>query len=102
MENLTGFQRDLLYIILDEDSSSGQDILESINNHYTQEIHHGRLYPNLDELVQMGLIVKGKQDERTNNYQITQKGIDKLVNRHAWSSNILEHKNLIPEVKSIT
>jgi DNA-binding PadR family transcriptional regulator len=34
-------------------------------------IHHGRLYPNLDTLVDKGLVEKGQKDRRTNVYSIT-------------------------------
>jgi DNA-binding PadR family transcriptional regulator len=102
MDELTGFQRDLLYVILDSVEPSGQEIQDHINEYYTEKINHGRLYPNLDELVDLGLIVKGKKDDRTNSYAITQKGKDKIVKRHAWENKYIEDTGVDEEVKSIT
>jgi len=66
MDELTGFQRDLLYVIAGFDRPSGQDIKEEIDGHYSSEVNHGRLYPNLDTLVNKGLVEKGQLDRRTN------------------------------------
>ena len=52
MDQLTGFQRDLLYVIAGKDRPSGQEILDDINNYIDQPVTHGRLYPNLDTLVE--------------------------------------------------
>ncbi len=66
MDDLTGFQRDLLYVIAGFDRPSGQDIKEEIEGYYSSEINHGRLYPNLDTLVNTSLVEKGQLDRRTN------------------------------------
>lgn len=38
MEDLTAFQRDLLYVITDADHPSGQDIKDKIERYYSNEI----------------------------------------------------------------
>jgi DNA-binding PadR family transcriptional regulator len=50
MYDLTGFQRDLLYVAAGLDEPHGLAIKEELENYYEKEIHHGRLYPNLDTL----------------------------------------------------
>lgn len=40
----------------------------------TSEIHHGRLYPNLDTLKTRGLINKTQINDRANSYQLTPTG----------------------------
>ena len=74
---LTGFQRDLLKaaIRLNGQSTavSGQAIRRQIEQQRDQDINHGRLYPNLDVLVEAGLVKKGSVDERTNDYRSTQR-----------------------------
>ena len=74
---LTGFQRDLLKtaIRLNDQSTavSGQAIRRQIEQQRDQDINHGRLYPNLDVLVEAGLLEKGSIDERTNDYRSTQR-----------------------------
>lgn len=86
MHELTGFQRDLLVVIASEEGQSGLDIKEKMEPRYNKEIHHGRLYPNLDSLVDQGLVNKGKHDQRTNTYDISQEGADLLTSHYSWVS----------------
>ena len=69
MYDLTEFQRDLLYAIAGQDEPHGLAIKEELEVYYETEIHHGRLYPNLDTLVEKGLLEKGELDKRTNCYR---------------------------------
>lgn len=41
-----------------------------------EEVNHGRLYPNLDDLVRNGFVSKGEQDKRTNGYGATEKATE--------------------------
>jgi len=84
MFELTGFQRDLLYVIAGAAEPSGQDIKEELEKYYPNEINHGRLYPNLDTLVDKGLVEKGELDRRTNYYEITDQGRSYLTDRREW------------------
>lgn len=84
MDDLTGFQRDLLYVIAGADKPSGQDIKAEIESYYSSEINHGRLYPNLDTLVNKGLVEKGELDRRTNYYAITEDGERAIRDRRDW------------------
>jgi len=84
MDKLTGFQRDLLYVITGRDRPSGQEILDDINGYVDQPVTHGRLYPNLDALVEHGLVEKGQLDRRTNYYELTPEGRSELENRQEW------------------
>jgi DNA-binding PadR family transcriptional regulator len=51
MYDLTGFQRDCLYIIAGLDSPHGLAVKTELEDYCEGEIHHGRLYPNLDTLL---------------------------------------------------
>ena len=84
MYDLTGFQRDLLYVIAGLDGPHGLAIKEQLADYYEGEIHHGRLYPNLDTLVDKGLVEKGQKDRRTNVYSITQRGTREIKARREW------------------
>lgn len=84
MRDLTGFQRDLLYIIAGMDSPKGLAIKEKLDDYYSGEINHGRLYPNLDDIVDEGLVEKGKIDDRTNAYSLTSEGRQYLTARREW------------------
>lgn len=73
MDDMTGFQRDVLDAIAGLDEPHGTALKDELEEYYGKEIHYGRLYPNLDRLVDKGLVNKGKKDERTNVYNITGK-----------------------------
>jgi len=94
MHDLTGFQRDLLYIAAGLDEPHGLAIKEELDEYYETEINHGRLYPNLDEVVEKGLLEKGQKDRRTNAYHITQRGRRELNARREWESQYVD--NLSP------
>lgn len=84
MHDLTGFQRDLLRGIAaltkdDERGPKGLHILEWLEDTAGYaEVHHGRLYPNLDTLVDMGLVNKQAMDRRSNEYRLTERGRDEI------------------------
>ena len=90
MDTLTGFQRDLLYIAAGLDHPSGQDVSDELEGYYEAEINYGRLYPNLDELVEDGFIEKGQLDRRTNYYEITETGTEALHTRREWEDQYVD------------
>jgi PadR family transcriptional regulator PadR len=90
MYDLTGFQRDLLYVIAGRDEPKGLAIKDELEGYYEKEIHHGRLYPNLDTLVDKGLVEKGELDKRTNYYAITRRGERELEARRDWEQQYIE------------
>lgn len=90
MDNLTGFQRDLLYVIAGAEQPSGQEVKDEIEQYYESEINHGRLYPNLDTLVNQELVEKGELDRRTNYYSITDAGRQKIQDRLEWESQYVD------------
>ena len=83
---LTGFQRDLLYVIASIEPAKGTKIKAETEAYYGVEIKHGRLYPNLDTLVDSGLLEKGKQDDRTSWYALTGRAESLLVQRQQWEA----------------
>lgn len=90
MHDLTGFQRDLLYAIAGLDEPHGLAIRDELENYYEKEIQHGRLYPNLDTLVDKARIEKGQQDQRTNVYRLTGRGQRELEARRKWEDTYVE------------
>ncbi|MFA9418314.1 PadR family transcriptional regulator [Natrinema sp. HArc-T2] len=90
MDDLTGFQRDLLYVIAGADQPSGQDVKDEIEQYYSSEINHGRLYPNLDTVVNKDLVEKGQLDRRTNYYAITADGEQAIEARREWESQYID------------
>lgn len=54
--------------------SYGLAIKRRLERDYDEEINHGRLYPNLDDLAGRGLVEKDTIDRRTNAYTLTADG----------------------------
>lgn len=90
MHELTGFQRDLLYAVAGMDDPKGLAIKRKLDDYYATDINHGRLYPNLDALVEAGLLEKGRIDDRTNSYSLTDEGRELLRERREWEEQYLE------------
>jgi PadR family transcriptional regulator PadR len=90
MCDLTGFQRDLLYTITGHDEPHGLALKDDLEEYYETEIHHGRLYPNLDALVEKGLVEKGQIDRRTNSSTLTQRGRREIEARREWEDQYVE------------
>lgn len=85
---LTGFQRDLLYAIASLDRPSGQEVRRKISLSIG-EVNHGRLYPNLDTLVENQYVEKGEKNSRTNYYRLTRKGKNAIKRRREWENELV-------------
>ncbi len=81
---LTAFQQTIL-TILAEEPRYGLAIKRQLETYYDTEVNHGRLYPNLDELVDRGLIEKSELDKRTNEYGLTAAGVDAIFDQLSWT-----------------
>jgi len=84
--NLTAFKRDILWTLFHEadHEAYGLRIKRQLETLYGEEVNHGRLYPNLDDLVEADLIEKGEIDKRTNNYALSDRATHLLARRQAW------------------
>lgn len=77
--DLTAFQHNIL-VILGEEPMYGL----AIKRYYGTELNHGRLYPNLDDLVERGLVAKSELDKRTNQYELTEDGYETVLGQLNW------------------
>lgn len=84
MNELTGFQRDVLYISARLDEPNGLAIKDRLEEYYETTVDRGQLYPNLDSLVEMELIEKNQQEKRGNCYTLTAKGRREITARREW------------------
>ena len=89
MFELTGFQRDLLYCIAGTQEPYGLGIKAELEAYGDTEVNHGRLYPNLDTLIDKGYVTKSKLDDRTNRYELTDAGRSVLAERREWEAEQL-------------
>ncbi|APW99374.1 PadR family transcriptional regulator [Halobiforma lacisalsi AJ5] len=87
--DLTGFQRDILEEIARLKAAGeecyGLAIKEELEQ-YHDDVLHGRLYQNLDSLIDDGLLESGELDGRTNSYTLTPEGetlLEESVQRRA-------------------
>ena len=81
--DLTAFQQNIL-VILSEEAMYGLAIKRELESYYDAEVNHGRLYPNLDDLVEMGLVEKSELDKRTNQYALTEEGRMAVLDSLDW------------------
>jgi len=89
--DLSAFQLRTLAVIAahergfyDEDETYGLSIKRGLEAVYGEEVNHGRLYPNLDDLVDDGLVAKHEIDKRTNGYELTDAGEHLLREYTQW------------------
>jgi DNA-binding PadR family transcriptional regulator len=80
---LTAFQQNIL-TILAEEPRYGLAIKRELESYYDSEVNHGRLYPNLDDLVEMNLVEKSELDKRTNEYSLTEEGYEAVLDQLGW------------------
>ncbi|WP_407045718.1 PadR family transcriptional regulator [Haloarcula laminariae] len=70
----------------------GLGLKRSLEGYYDRDVNHGRLYPNLDDLVERGLVEKSELDKRTNEYALTAAGEELLAEdanrRHDVTSDL--------------
>jgi len=81
--DLTAFQKNIL-VVLSNEPRYGLAIKRELEDYYGEEVNHGRLYPNLDDLVNKGLVEKSELDKRTNQYALTEDGHEAVVGDLSW------------------
>ena len=82
-QDLTAFQQNIL-TILAEEPRYGLAVKRELEAYYGSEVNHGRLYPNLDDLVDEGFVEKSELDKRTNQYALTDAGHDVVLGQLEW------------------
>jgi DNA-binding PadR family transcriptional regulator len=80
---LTEFQYNILAVLSDE-AMYGLAVKRQLEAYYGSEVNHGRLYPNLDELTELGLVEKSALDKRTNQYALSDTGYEVLLDKIDW------------------
>jgi DNA-binding PadR family transcriptional regulator len=95
---LTGFQRDVLEAIAAvEGEPYGLALKDYLDQWYPEPIHHSRLYQNLDQLVERGLVERDAIDDRTNAYRLTADGRGLLARQVEALAHVAERRELIAD-----
>ncbi len=98
---LTAFQNNIL-VILAKEPMYGLAIKRELEAYYGTEVNHGRLYPNLDELVELGLVEKSELDKRTNQYSLTDNGYEAVVDQIRWTlGNVVTDDDRANELRDL-
>jgi len=90
MYDLTGFQRDLLYVIVGGDEPNGLEVREEIDEYYEREIDRAHVYYNRDVLLESGYIEYSERVGRGKRLRITNKGQRSIVERRHWEDDLIE------------
>lgn len=91
MADLSAFRRDLLVAVAACDGGSGYDAREHLSEWWGR-INHARLYENLGELVDRGLVDKDAEghNDRTKTYLVTDEGRAALQRDMEWRAELLD------------
>ncbi len=101
IRDLTAFQQNIL-TILAEEPMYGLAIKRELESYYGGEVNHGRLYPNLDDLVEFGLVEKSELDKRTNQYELTEDGYEALLKQFEWSlARIVTNESRADDIRAL-
>jgi DNA-binding PadR family transcriptional regulator len=84
LAELTAFQRDILWAMSHRGAMKGFAVKDELELYYDEAINHGRVYQNLDALVEAGYVAKHSQDGRTNEYKLTADAKQALSRRRTW------------------
>ena len=100
-EPTTLFKQQILFVIAgfetgryrnetySNDVAHGLAVKSALEEKRKEEVNHGRLYPNLDELIDAGLIEKSELDKRTNRYELTDASWQYLHDEVQWAIGCL-------------
>jgi len=90
MNGLTGFQRDLLYVIVGGDEPNGLEVRAEIDEYYEREIDRAHVYYNRDVLLEDGYIDYSERVGRGKRLKVTEKGFQSIVDRRHWEDDRIE------------
>jgi len=94
MNGLTGFQRDILYVIAGLADTPALEIKEELQGANEMEITQDRLYPCLHRLIEKGFIEEGTPDESTDMYTLTEQGKREIATQRKWENKYLTEELL--------
>lgn len=85
MNRLTGFQRDLMYIINGFENPTEKQIKQEMDSYYNEDIFQSRIYHNIDILINYGYVDKIQSKKFSRRYSITKEGRESIASREQWT-----------------
>lgn len=96
MENLSSFRRDIVAILGARGPCSGVELKQMLEQRKEKQIHHSRLYENLDDLHEMGYIeIETDTGGRENENRLLPLGRRELSRHYEWLTEQIEQMNQI-------
>lgn len=91
LSGLTGFERDLLFVVarLGGSNPHGVAVKETIECYYDEDVNRGRLYQNLRRLADADLVQTVPIDGRSKAYRLTDRACERLEAHRNWMTNCL-------------
>jgi DNA-binding PadR family transcriptional regulator len=90
MQELTGFQRDVLFVLNGLGASHGARLKRELERARYESVLPGRLYHNLDVLVEQSFVEKREGSGRENEYQLTQEGRASIREHNEWQQRYVD------------
>ena len=92
----SGFRRDILILLALSGPTNGRGLLEDLSSFRDEDVNDGRLYPNLNALVDKGLVEKRENyhDLRSHQFRLADRGCQCLrehAQRLAGAVESLDH-----------
>jgi DNA-binding PadR family transcriptional regulator len=91
----SGFRRDILLLLALSEPTNGRGLLDDLSSLRDEDVNGGRLYPNLNALVDKGLVEKRENyhDDRSHQFRLADRGCQCLrehAQRLSGAVNALE------------
>ena len=84
VHELIAIQRDILLVLRGLDEPYGRAVQRELERTQGREILAARVYANLNDLVDLGLVEKGRKNRRKNEYTLTPAGREEVDRRIQW------------------
>lgn len=86
--HLSALQWDVLWTLSKRGALSGIGIREELVDYYGEDVSYGEVYPNLDALVDFGLVTRREGDHHTSEFKLTEEGRHTLARRQVWQEGL--------------
>jgi DNA-binding PadR family transcriptional regulator len=90
VHELIAIKRDILLVLNGLDEPYGRAVQRELERTQGREILAARVYSNLNDLVEIGLVEKGRKNRRKNEYTLTPAGHEEVEHRIRWERQYVQ------------